>query len=242
MKPSRPSEIVPDPDECIDNFMEGRLKLIQSRTGYRSSIDAILLSEFVTIKKNDIVADLGTGCGIIPLLLHSTRPIKYAVGLEIQPILAGQSLRNIKLNSFTDRMDVILGDIKHLPLTSLSVDVVVCNPPYRKKTSGRINPNKERAIARHEILASLEDILQSARMLLKPKGRFAVIYPAERLTDLTNGMKRFALEPKKIRIIYPSMESEAKLVMVEAILGGRSGLKILPPLIDQGEYSIKRER
>ena len=242
MKLSSQPEIVLGQDECIDNFKEGRLRLIQSTTGYRSSIDAILLSEFVTIKKDDIVVDLGTGCGIIPLLLLFTKPIKYAVGLEIQPVLAGQAARNIKLNSFDDRMDVIRGDIKHPPLMLSSVDVVVCNPPYRKKTSGRINPNNERAIARHEILASLKDILKTASLLLKAKGRLAMIYPAERLADLISRMKEFDLEPKRIRVIYPSVEAEAKLVMVEARLGGRPGLKVLPPLLNQGEYSIKSTR
>lgn len=220
--------------------MEGRLRLIQSRKGYRSSIDAILLSEFVSIKKDDIIADLGTGCGIILLLIHSTRPVKYAVGLEIQPALAGQTARNIKLNSFSHKMDVILGDIRHPPLALSSVDVVVCNPPYRKKLSGRINPNNERAIARHEILASLKDIIETAGMLLRKGGRLAMIYPAERLADLISRMKQFDLEPKRIRVIYPGIEAEAKLVMVEATLGGRPGLKILPPLLDQGEHSISK--
>ena len=240
MKSSRPPEIAPGQDECIDNFMEGRLRLIQSRKGYRSSIDAILLSEFVSIKKDDIIADLGTGCGIILLLIYSTRPVKYAVGLEIQQVLADQTARNIKLNSFSDKMDVILGDIRHPPLTPSSVDVVVCNPPYRKKSSGRINPNNERAIARHEILASLKDIIETAGMLLRKGGRLAMIYPAERLADLISRMKQFDLEPKRVRVIYPGIEAEAKLVMIEATLGGRPGLKILPPLLDQGEYSISK--
>jgi tRNA1Val (adenine37-N6)-methyltransferase len=240
MKSYSPPEIVPGQDERIDSFMEGRLRLIQSRTGYRSSVDAILLAEFVTVKKGEIVADLGTGCGIIPLLLHLTRPIRYAVGLEIQPGLADQTARNIKLNSLDKRMNVILGDIRHPPMKSSSVDVVVCNPPYREKTRGRINHDNERAIARHEILASLKDILTTASLLLKVKGRLAMIYPAERLAVLTAGMKEAGLEPKRVRVIYPGMESDAKLVMVEATLGGRPGLKILPPLLDQGKYSVNR--
>jgi len=238
MKLSKFPEIILRPDESIDDFMDGRLRFIQSRNGYRFSIDAILLSEFVTIKKGDMVIDLGIGCGVIPLVLLLTKPIGYALGLEIQAELADQTARNAMLNGFSHKMGVILGDIKHPPLAPSSADVVICNPPYRKKDSGRINPDQQRAIARHEILASLDDILHSAKRLLRAKGRLAMIYPAERLADLMVRMREFDLEPKRIRIIYPSLDSEAKLALIEASMGGRPGLKILPPLMDQGDYSI----
>jgi tRNA1(Val) A37 N6-methylase TrmN6 len=235
MKPSRNSEIELLPGESIDNFMDGRLKLIQSKTGYRFSIDAILLSEFVTIKKGDTVADLGIGCGIIPLLLFLRRPLGYAFGLEIQDLLADQTARNIKLNKLTQKMSVIHGDIRTPPVKPGAADVVICNPPYRKKESGRINPNRQRAIARHEIMASLDDILAAAEYILNPGGRLAMIYPSERLADLMLRMRGSGMEPKRLRIIYPGMEFEAKLAMVEAYRGGKSGLKILPPLIGQGD-------
>ena len=238
MKSFRYPEIELRPDESIDDFMDGRLKLIQSRTGYRFSIDAVLLSEFVTIKRGDMVVDLGVGCGIIPLILFLTRDIGYAIGLEIQAELADQTVRNAILNGFSDRMGVILGDIRYPPLASSSADVVVCNPPYRKKDSGRINPDQQRAIARHEIMASLDDILHASRHLLRAKGRLAIVYPAERLVDLIVRMRGFDLEPKRIRIVYPNLESEAKLVLIEASIGGRGGLKILPPIMDQGDFSI----
>ncbi len=226
-------------DESIDEFMDGRLRLIQYRTGYRFSIDAVLLSEFTGIKKGDRVVDLGTGCGIIPLALLADRPARYVFGLEIQEGLARQAKRNALLNGFSHKIGVIRADIRHMPMVPASIDVVICNPPYRKKDSGRINPDRQRAIARHEILASLEDILNAARHVLRSEGRLAMIYPAERLSDLIVKMRQYGMEPKRVRIIYPGMESEAKLAMVEAILGGKSGLKILPPLMDQGEYSIR---
>jgi tRNA1(Val) A37 N6-methylase TrmN6 len=238
MKSSRSPEIMLRPNESIDDFMEGRLKLIQSGAGYRFSMDAILLSEFVTIKQGDTLVDLGTGCGIIPLVLILTRPIGHAVGLEIQFDLVDQAARNIILNRFERKMGVVQGDIKHPPIASSSADVVVCNPPYRQKNSGRINPDSQRAIARHEILASLNDILNAARQILRAKGRLAMIYPAVRLVDLLVRMRGFDLEPKKIRIVYPGLQTEAKLALVEASLGGRGGLKVLPPLIDQGDFSI----
>jgi len=239
MKQSRFREIDLLPDESVDDFMDGRLRLIQSKAGYRFSIDAILLSEFVTIKKGDTVVDLGTGCGIIPLVLLLTRSVRYAVGLEIQGYLAGQSGRNAMINGFSGYMGVIRADIRQPPLRPGSADAVVCNPPYRKKESGRINPDQQRAIARHEIRASLEDILDASRHILRAKGRLAMIYPVERLVDLMSRMRKHGLEPKRMRIIYPEMGSEAKLAMIEAALGGRSGLKILPPLLEQGDYSIR---
>jgi tRNA1Val (adenine37-N6)-methyltransferase len=226
------------PDESIDDFMDGRLKLIQSKKGYRFSIDAVLLSEFVSLKQEDILVDLGTGCGIIPLVILLKRTIRHAYGLEIQPELADQAIRNAQLNGFENKMGVILGDIRHPPLMPSSADVVICNPPYRKKESGRINPDPQRAIARHEIRASLDDVLSTARRLLKPKGRLAMIYPAARLVDIIVRMRGFNLEPKRIRVIYPGLESEAKLVLIEAVVDGREGVKLMPPLMDQGDFSF----
>jgi tRNA1Val (adenine37-N6)-methyltransferase len=239
MKPSKPDNIELLPEESIDDFEGGSLRLIQSRTGYRFSIDAILLSEFVTVKRGDDVVDLGAGCGIIPLMLLLKKPIRHAYALEIQWELAYQTARNAALNDFTERMSVIMGDIRNPPLSTRCTDVVVCNPPYRRKESGRINPDQQRAIARHEILASLDDILNAARGMLRPKGRLAMIYPGERLTDLMIKLRSFEMEPKRLRIVYPAMASEAKLVMIEASLGGKAGLKVLPPLVDQGGYAIK---
>jgi tRNA1Val (adenine37-N6)-methyltransferase len=226
------------PDECIDQFLEGRLKLIQSRDGYRFSIDAVLLSEFVTIRPEDVVVDIGTGCGVILLILLLTKPAGYAFGLEIQEALASQARRNAVLNGFEDKMGIILGDIKNPPMAKQIADVVICNPPYRNAESGRINPDQRRAIARHEILASIDDILRAARNLLRKKGRLAMIYPSIRLVDILLRMRRFDLEPKKVRINYPGLQSGARLALIEAVLGGKPGLEIRPPLIGQGNFSI----
>jgi len=238
MKSYRSSEIILRPDECMDRFLEGRLRLIQSKDGYRFSIDAILISDFVTIRPGDVVVDLGTGCGVIPLILLITKPVGHAVGLEIQEDLATQAARNALLNGFWGRMEVIQGDIRFPPMAKESADVVVCNPPYRKIKSGRINPDPRRAIARHEILASIDDILNAAKGILKRKGRFAIVYPSGRLTDILVRLRRFDLEPKRIRINYPNLESGAKLALIEACLGGRPGLEVLPPLLGQGDFSI----
>lgn len=236
MKSSRFPELLPG--ECIDSFMEGRLKLIQSRDGYRFSIDAVLLSEFATIRPGDVVVDLGTGCGVILLILLLTKPAGHAFGLEIQEELAGQARRNAVLNGFEDKMGIILGDVKNPPMAKEFADVVICNPPYRKAESGRINPDQRRAIARHEILASIDDILRAAKNLLRKKGRLALIYPCVRLVDILVRMRRFDLEPKKVQINYPGLQSDANLVLIEASLGGKPGLEICPPLIGQGNFSI----
>lgn len=238
MKTRIPSQITLGPDETLDEFMGGRLRVIQSGRGYRFSSDAVLLAEFVSTRAGDLVVDLGTGCGIIPLLLLLTRPLRHAVGLEIQPDLAGQAFRNARLNGLAHRMSVIQGDLRHPPIAPFSADVVICNPPYRQPATGRINPNLQRAIARHELLASLDDILGASRRLLREGGRLAVIYAAVRLVDLLIRMRGFGLEPKRIRLIHPAPEAEAKLVLVEASAGGRRGIRILPPLTEQTRSSL----
>lgn len=236
---SKSSKIGPLPGETIDSFKDGRLRIIQSKTGYRFSIDAILLSDFVTIKKHDTVVDLGTGCGVIPLALLASKPVKHAYCIELQPELAFQAIRNARLNNLEKKMSVILGDMRNVPIAASSVNVVVCNPPYRRKESGRINPDNQRAIARHEIHASLDDIIQTSKYLLTTKGRLSIIYPAGRLTDLIDKLRQARFEPKKMRIIYPDMDTNAKLVLMEAWFGGNNGLTVLPPLIGQGDYSIE---
>ncbi len=222
----------------MDLFLNGRLKLIQFREGYRFSIDAVLLSQFATVRPEDVVIDLGTGCGIIPLILMLTRPVNQVFGLEIQKGLINQAARNARLNGCENRMAVVRGDVRHLPFMAGIANLVVCNPPYRKIKSGRINPNPQKAIARHEILASLDDLLRAGAALLTRKGRFALVYPAVRLTEVFVRMRHFNLEPKRLRLHYPDLDSGAKLALVEATLGGNPGLEILPPLLGQGDFSI----
>jgi tRNA1Val (adenine37-N6)-methyltransferase len=238
MKSSKSHEVKLRPGETLDEFMDGRLRLIQSARGYRFSIDAVLLARFVTVKPGEVVVDLGAGCGIISLFLLLEKPAACVLALEIQETLAEQAARNAALNGVTERMRVLLGDLRQAPFRKPVADVVVCNPPFRRSGSGRVNPNLERAIARHEILASLNDILSAASVVLKPKGRVALIYPATRLVDLVVRMRAFEFEPKRMQVVYPSMQEESKLVLVEGARGGKGGVKILPPLMDQGEFSI----
>ncbi len=226
------------PGETMDLFLEGRLRVIQSKDGYRFSIDAILLSEFVTVRDGDLLIDLGTGCGIIPLILQLTRPVRYAVGIEIQEELAFQAVRNVRQNALQARIGVVRGDIRQIPMPKGIADLVVCNPPYRRMKSGRLNPDLRRAIARHELLASIDDILKAATYLLKKRGRLALIYPAVRLTDILVRMRHTGLEPKRIQLHHPAIETGAKLALIEATQGGRPGLEVLPPILRQGKFSI----
>jgi tRNA1Val (adenine37-N6)-methyltransferase len=214
------------------------LRLIQSNDGYRFSMDALLISEFVTIRPGDTVVDLGTGCGVIPLILLITKPVGYAFGLEIQADLATQAARNAILNGLDKKTGIVLGDIREPPFAEHSADVVICNPPYRQVRSGRINPDVRKAIARHEILASIDDILRAAKHVLRKKGRLALIYPSVRLVDVLVSMRRFELEPKRIQLNYPSLKSGAKLALIEAGLRGRPGLEICEPILGQGNASI----
>ena len=238
MEPSQNSPVPVAGDESLDAFMGGRLRLIQSRSGYRFSIDAILLARFVTVKPGDVVLDLGTGCGVMLLILLLTRPVARTYGIEIQAELASQAARNAALNGFTERMAVIRGDIRHCPLAPGSADVVIVNPPYRRPLSGRINPDPRRAIARHELLASLSDILASSVKLLRDRGRLALVYPAARLGELLGQLARRNLEPKRLQLHHPGKASDANLVLVEAARGARPGLRIHPPIIGQGEFAI----
>jgi tRNA1Val (adenine37-N6)-methyltransferase len=228
------------PGETVDDFMDGRLRVIQSKGGYRFSIDAILLSQFATVRPGDVVVDMGTGCGVILLVLLLTSPAGRGVGLEIQPDLAGQARRNALLNGFGGSMDVVMGDIRNPPLAEHFADVVICNPPYRRMNSGRVNADHRRAIARHELMASMDDILTAAKGLMKKKGTFATVYPADRMVDVLLRMRHFELEPKRIQLNYPAVDSCAKLALIEATEGGKPGVEVSPPLLGQGGFSIRR--
>jgi len=225
-------------DETVDTFLNRKLRIIQSRQGYRFSVDALLLAEFVLIKDEDLVIDLGAGSGIISLFLATKRKVGFIVGIEFQKELASQAQRNVALNELERKIAIIQGDLRHLPLVKGFADVVVCNPPYRQQRSGRINPDTTKAIARHEIAANLDAILAAGKALLKPEGRLTLIYPANRLTEIFTKMRTEGLEPKRLQIIFPDSASYAKLALIEGRLQGRSGLKILPPIFGQGRYSV----
>lgn len=219
--------------KTLDSMFGGRIKVIQDAEGYRFSIDAVILAHHLRPKANDIVIDLGTGCGIIPLILAYRKSNARIIGVEIQKELAELADKNVRLNNMDDLITIYHKDLKEFKgdFRPGSIDLVCSNPPYRKTGSGRVNPNRQRAIARHEIKTGLYDILETGVFLLKKSGRIIFIYPAERLTDLLYGMREFGLEPKLLRVVYSSVGSEAKLVILEGRKGGRPGMKISHPLV-----------
>ncbi len=231
-------KVVRKTGETVDTFLNGRLRIIQSQKGYRFSVDALLLADFVILGDEDIVVDLGAGCGIISLLLAVKKEPRFIVGLELQGELVSQARRNIALNELKEKVAIIQGDLRNPPLSTGFADMAVCNPPYRTARSGRINPDVNKAIARHEIAVSLDAILAASTALLKRKGRLALIYPANRMAELFTKMRRARLEPKRLQLVFPDSASEAKLALIEGRLQARPGLKVLPPLFGQGDYSL----
>lgn len=218
--------------ETLDTLSIGNLQLLQAEDGYRYSLDPILLSRFVNIKKEVKVVDLGSGCGILPLLLARLTAAQELVGIEIQPELAERSMRNVKLNNLQDRVRILSGDIcKIQNLLPVSyAEQVVSNPPYRHPGSGRIAPNDERAAARHELAGGLADFVAAASWLLKNGGSFAVIYLVERLPELIVEMVSAGIEPKRLRMVHPRQGEMAKMVLLEGVKGGRPGLQVEKPL------------
>jgi tRNA1(Val) A37 N6-methylase TrmN6 len=229
-------------DDTLDALFDGRLTLAQSRSGYRFSVDALLLAYFVTVKSRQRVIDLGTGNGVIPLILAHLHPSAALTGLELQPAMTDRAQRNVELNSLRDRIKILRADVRQIAdrISAAEFDVAVCNPPYRRPNSGRISANAEKQAARHETHGDLHDFLAAAEHLLRLKGRMALCYSALRLTDLLTAMRQVRIEPKRLRIAHSFRQSEASLVLVEGVKGGRPGLAVAPPLIlysDAKSYS-----
>ena len=216
-----------------DSFFNGRIQVLQQRCGYRFSIDAVLIAAYAGPRPADTVLDLGTGCGIIPLILAERNPKIKVYGIEVQQSLADLAMLNVKANGLDKRIHILCMDMKALQPDKIGapIDLVVSNPPYRKAATGRINPDQQRAVARHEIKVTLSDFIETARRMLRVSGRLVMIYPAERMTDLIVQMRSSGIEPKLTRMIHSAADTRAKLILVEGKKGGRPGLKIGPPLI-----------
>ena len=230
-----------------DTFFNGRLRVRQSRNGYRFSIDAVLLAYYAQPRPGGVVLDLGTGCGIIPLMLVYRQPDIRVYGIELQTALADAAVHNVRANRMTERITIINGDMKNLEpaTTGGPVDLVVCNPPYRKFGSGRINPDSQRAAARHEIHVDLAAVVGSAARMLSGGGRFLVVYPAERLADIVCRMREVRIEPKVLRTIHSGEGENAKLIVIEGTKNGRPGITVAPPLAvyrENGTYAPAVEK
>jgi tRNA1Val (adenine37-N6)-methyltransferase len=220
------------PDEEIDDLQNG-YSLIQSASGFRFGMDAVLLAAFAKVKKTDRVMDLCTGNGIVPILLAARTESNSISGIEIQEKSADQAKRSVLLNHLEDRIRIFLGDIREAPQRfGMSVfQTVTCNPPYMIGNHGLQNPDEAMAIARHEILCTMEDVIRTASHLLVQGGRFFMVHRPFRLAEMMKTMMMYHLEPKRMRLVYPFVDKEPNMVLIEGRKGGNSRITVEKPLI-----------
>ena len=225
------------PGETLEVLSCGDLSIIQKKSGYRFSVDAYLLAAFVEEKPGIRVLDIGSGSGVISILLAAIKGL-CATGVEVQEDMAEMSQRSVHLSGLDNRVRIVCTDIKHYD--EQRFDAIVTNPPYRPVATGRINPEKNKALSRHEILLDLDTLMERSYELLKPSGRFYIVYPAWRLPDLIVSMRSFNIEPKRMIVVYSDMNSGPEICLVSGIKDGGRELRIERPFViysQQGVYS-----
>lgn len=231
-----------NPDERLDDLQRDGYKLIQNSKIFCFGMDAVLLSSYAVVNEGDNVLDLGTGNGVIPILLKARTKGKHFTGLEIQDINVDMARRSVEYNQIQADVEIIQGDIKEASAIfgGASFDVVTTNPPYMNENHGLQNPESHKAIARHELLCTLEDVVREAAKVLKPQGRFFMVHRPHRLVEIFEQMRKYGIEPKRIRLVHPFIDKPANMVLVEGVRGGRPMLKVEEPLIiykEQGKYT-----
>lgn len=229
-------------DESIDDLQLNGLMLIQKQSGFRFGVDAVLLSDFANVKKKHRVLDLCTGTGIVPFLVYGKYSPKEVWGVEIQEDMVEMANRSSQLNKTYDIVKFKCADLKDKKLVNElgRFDVVTVNPPYKLNNAGILNPNDKLAIARHEILCNLEDVIVSARRLLADNGRMFIVHRPERLADIFGLMRKYNIEPKRVKMIHPNAKKAPNIVLVEGQRDGGAFLKWDEPLYvydENGNYS-----
>jgi tRNA1Val (adenine37-N6)-methyltransferase len=229
-------------DETIDDLQLKGLNLIQKKDGFKFGIDAVLLSDFACIKTKHRVMDLCTGTGIVPFLIYGKYNPQSVYGLEIQEDMIDMAERSVKLNSLEERVFFLNEDLKNIEFLKKleKFDVVTVNPPYKLNSAGILNPNDKLAIARHEILCNLEDVISAARVLLKDNGRLFMVHRPERLADIFTLMRKYKIEPKRVKMIHPKLGKAPNIVLVEGQRDGGAYLKWDAPLYvydENGKYT-----
>lgn len=221
------------PGERIDDLMRNNYYIIQNPEKFCFGIDAVLLSGFAHIKKGERVLDLGTGTGILPILLEAKSEGEHFTGLELQPESADMARRSVLINKLQDKIDIVCGDIKEAAsiFGPSSYDVIVSNPPYMLADHGIVNPDSPKAIARHEVACTLDDVIGQGAKVLRPGGRFYMIHRPFRLVEIYACFTSYGLEPKRTRLVYPYLDKEPSMVLIEAVRGGRPRITIEKPLI-----------
>lgn len=220
-------------NERIDELHIKGYQIIQSQDRFCFGMDAVLLSDFVREKAGAKVLDMGTGTGIIPILLEAKEKGAQFFALEIQQESVDMARRSVALNGLQDKIQIIEGDIKEASklMKASSFDIVTCNPPYMNSQHGITNPELPKAIARHEILCTLEDVVREGAKLTKQKGSFYLIHRPFRLAEIMGLLLKYKMEPKRMRLVYPYVDKEPNMVMIEAVKGGKSRIQVEPPLI-----------
>lgn len=227
-------------NERLDDLQRNGLKIIQKTDGFCFGMDAVLLSGFAQVKRGEHVLDLGTGTGIIPLLLSAKTEGEHFTALEIQEEIAKMAERSVKLNQLEEKIEVVNGDIKEAGklFGAASFDVVTTNPPYMNDAHGLKNPTDVKAISRHEVLCTLEDVVREGAKVLKPGGRMYMVHRPHRLIEIITVMKQYKLEPKRMKMVHPFREKEANMVLIEAVRGGGSWLRMEAPIIVYKEPGV----
>ena len=227
-------------NERLDDLQRNGLKIIQKTDGFCFGMDAVLLSGFASVKPGERALDLGTGTGIIPLLLSAKTKGDHFTGLEIQTEIMKMAQRSVALNGLEKKIDIIQGDIKEASriFGAASFDVVTSNPPYMNDAHGLKNPGDVKAISRHEVLCTLEDVVREGTKALKPGGRFYMVHRPHRLAEIITVMRQYKLEPKRMKFVHPFADKDANMVLIEAVRGGGAWLKVEAPVIVYKEPGV----
>lgn len=227
-------------NERVDDLQRNHYKIIQNPDLFCFGMDAVLLSGFARADEGDRVLDLGTGTGIIPLLMEAKTKASHLTGLEIQAESADMASRSVKMNNLEDKIAIVTGDIKEAVrlFGAASFDIITCNPPYMTEHHGILNPEAPKAIARHELLCTLEDVISQSAGLLKPGGNLFMVHRPFRLAEIIVLLREYKLEPKRMQLVYPFVDKEPNMVLIEASRGGKPRMKVEKPLIVYKEPGI----
>jgi len=227
-------------NERLDELQRNGYQIIQNPEKFCFGMDAVLLSGFAKAKKGDLVLDMGTGTGIIPILMEAKTEAGHLTGLEIQEESADMARRSVALNGLSHKIDIVTGDIREAGriFKSASFDVITCNPPYMIGQHGLTNPDAPKAIARHEIYCTLEDVISQAAKLLEPGGHFYMVHRPFRLAEMISLMTQYRVEPKRMQLVYPYIDKEPNMVLIEGVRGGKSRMQVEKPLIVYKEPGV----
>lgn len=230
-------------NERLDDLQRNNLKIIQKTDGFCFGMDAVLLSGFTFVKEGEQVLDLGTGTGIVPLLLSAKTRGKHFSALEIQEEIADMAARSVSLNHLEEKIKIVKGDIKEASriFGAASFDVVTTNPPYMNDSHGLKNPAEMKAVSRHEVLCTLEDVVREGAKVLKPGGRMYMVHRPHRLIEILETMTKYRLEPKRMKFVHPFWNKEANMVLIESVRGGGAFLKLEAPIVVYKEPGVYTE-